>query len=103
MIHKSEPSQLFLDSIHTAYHLAQGQGEITPSGIWNYVVAVCLQRRKGFDEMFAWDLRLKPSQKRNRIGDIAEAIRQGYVPGMRLAMNAKGREIVVHDEGEVGS
>jgi hypothetical protein len=29
----------------------------------------------------------------------AEAIEKGYVPGMRLAMNARGREIVVHDEG----
>ena len=36
MIHKSEPSQLFLDSIHAAFHLAQGQGEITPSAIWDH-------------------------------------------------------------------
>ena len=26
MIHRAEPSQLFLDSIHTAYHLAQHPG-----------------------------------------------------------------------------
>jgi hypothetical protein len=97
MIHGSEPSQLFLDSIHAAYHLAQGQGEITPSAIWDHVVGICL-RRHIFPDMFAWDVRLKANQKRNRIADIAEAIEQGYVPGMRLAMNAKGRQIVVHEE-----
>jgi hypothetical protein len=101
MIHNSEPSQLFLDSIHAGYHIEAANREVTPSGIWNHVVWACLQRRKGFDEMFSWDVHLKASQKRNRIGDIADAIRQGLVPGLRLAINARGREIVVHDE-EVG-
>jgi len=101
MIHKPEPSQLFLDTIQAAYEQEALMREVTPAGIWNYVVWVCLQRRKGFDEMFAWDVRQKPSQKRNRIADIAEAIRQGAVPGMRLAMNARGREVVVHG-GEEG-
>jgi len=51
MIHGSEPSQLFIDMIHGAYHQEAGAG----------------------------------------------GIRQGYVPGMRLAMNDRGREIVVHE------
>ena len=99
MIHKSEPSQLFLDSIHTAYHLAQGQGEITPSAIWDHVVGICI-RRHIMPDMFAWDVHCKPSSRRNRIADIAEAIEQGYVPRLRLEMNARGREIVVHQEEE---
>lgn len=72
---------------------------MTPAAIWDHIVGICLRRTHTFAEMFAWDVHLKPHQKRNRIGDIAEAIRQGYVPGMRLAMNARGREIVVHEEG----
>ena len=71
MIHNSEPSQLFLDSIHTAFHLAQGQGEITPSAIWDHVVGICI-RRHIMPDMFAWDVRRKPNSKRNRIADIAE-------------------------------
>jgi hypothetical protein len=102
MIHKSEPSQLFLDSIHAAFHLAQGQGEITPSAIWDHVVGICLRRTHTFAEMFAWDVRLKANQKRNRIGDIAEAIRKGYVPQLRLTRNARGGLIVLHG-GEVQS
>ena len=61
MIHKSEPSQLFLDSIHAAFHLAQGQGEITPSAIWDHVVGICL-RRHIMPDMFAWDVRRKPTR-----------------------------------------
>jgi hypothetical protein len=102
MIHKSEPSQLFLDSIHAAFHLAQGQGEITPAAIWDHVVGICLRRTHTFAEMFAWDVRLKANQKRNRIGDIAEAIRKGYVPQLRLTRNARGGLIVLHG-GEVQS
>jgi len=98
MIHNSEPSQLFLDSIHASFHLAQGQGEVTPADIWDHVVGICLRRTHTFAEMFQWDLRCKPSSKRNRIADIAEAISQGYVPGMRLAMNARGRQVVIHEE-----
>jgi len=98
MIHKSEPSQLFLDSIHAAFHLAQGQGEITPSAIWDHVVGICL-RRHIMPDMFAWDVRRKPNSKRNRIADITSAILQGYVPGLRLEMNARGRLVVVHEEG----
>jgi len=109
MIHNSEPSQLFLDTIHEMYHQEAGAGgiwspitEVTVAGIWNQIVSMGLRKVRPFGEVFAWDPR-NDGQKRNRIADIAEAIRQGYVPGMRLAMNAKGREIVVHDEGEVGS
>ena len=99
MIHKSEPSQLFLDSIHAAFHLAQGQGEITPSAIWDHVVGICI-RRHIMPDMFAWDVHCKPSSRRNRIGDIAEAIRKGYVPQLRLTRNARGGLIVLHG-GEV--
>jgi hypothetical protein len=59
---------------------------------------MCLRKTYSFQEMFAWDTRRKPGQSRNRIADIAEAIRQGYVPGMRLAMNDRGRQIVIHEE-----
>jgi len=98
MIHKSEPSALFLDSIHTAYHLAQGQGqgEVTVADIWHHVVRLCLRQTPTFTEMFSWDVRCKPSSKRNRLADIAEAIEQGYVPELRLDWNEKWREIVIH-------
>ena len=101
MIHNSEPSQLFLDSIHTAFHLAQGQGEITPSAIWDHVVGICLRRTHTFAEMFVWDVHCKPHSRRNRIADIAEAICKGYVPQLRLARNARGGLIVLHG-GEEG-
>jgi hypothetical protein len=107
MIHKSEPSQLFLDTIHAAYHaeaeaevgggLWNQHAEVTPAGIWNQIVRACLQKLYSFEAVFAWDPR-NDSQQRNRIADIAEAIRQGYVPGLRLAMNGRGREVVVHEE-----
>jgi hypothetical protein len=98
MIHKSNPSALFLDSIHAAFHLAQGQGqgEVTVADIWNHVVGLCLRRTPTFAEMFAWDVRCKPSSKRNRVADIATAIEQCYVPELRLDWNEKCREIVIH-------
>jgi hypothetical protein len=107
MIHNSEPSQLFLDTIHAAYHLealafphdaayAPGQRPVTVAGIWDQIVRMGLMKVRPFGELFAWDTRRNARLVRNRIADIAEAIRQGYVPGLRLAMNAKGREIVVH-------
>jgi len=103
MIHGSEPSQLFIDMIHGAYHQEAGAGgiwipvtEVTVAGIWNQIVTMGLKKVWPFGEIFAWDPR-NDGQQRNRIADIAEGIRQGYVPGMRLAMNDRGREIVVHE------
>lgn len=112
MIHKSEPSQLFLDTIHVAYHeealafpcdalYEPGQRPVTVAGIWDQIVRMGLMKVRPFGELFAWDTRRNARQVRNRIGDIAEAIRQGAVPGMRLGVNARGREIVIHDEEEV--
>ena len=93
MIHGCEPSESFLGAILRGYDTEAARGEVTASGIWNRVVMECLAARD-FVTMFAWDERAA-QQKRNRIADIAECIRQGYVPGLRLEKNAKGREIVV--------
>ena len=108
MIHRSEPSQLFLDTIHAGYHIeATGYGheggdrEVVVAGIWDQIVAMCLRKQHTFAEIFSWDLRCKPSQRRNRIADIAEAIRKGYVPQLRLARNANQAPIVLHG-GEEG-
>jgi hypothetical protein len=108
MIHGSEPSQLFLDTIHTGYHIeATGYGhdaghrEVTPAGILDQIVRMGLRKVHPFGEIFAWDTRRKPSQKRNRIADIAEAISKGYVPQLRLTRNARGGLIVLHG-GEEG-
>jgi hypothetical protein len=101
MIHGSTPSKLFCDAILAGYQIEataediwRPMPDVTVSGIWNQIVRAGLQKARSFEAVFAWDVRCQPSQRRNRIADIAEAIRQGYVPGLRLATNAKGREIV---------
>jgi hypothetical protein len=95
MIHGCKPSEYFLGAILRGYDAEAERGEVTASGIWNRVVMECLGRRDGFDTMFQWDTREHAGSHRNRIADIAEAIQQGYVPGLRLEKNGKRREIVV--------
>jgi hypothetical protein len=95
MIHGCQPSEYFLGAILRGYEAEAAQGGwVTVSGIWNRVVMECLAARDGFETMFTWDTRAG-ADKRNRIADIAEAIRQGYVPGLKMGLNGKGREIVV--------
>jgi hypothetical protein len=95
MIHGCKPSQYFLGAILRGYDAEAERGEVTASGIWNRVVMECLAA-KDFLTMFAWDERAA-QQKRNRIADIAEAIQQGYVPGLRLEKNGKRREVVTRE------
>lgn len=98
MIHGSEPSALLCETIHAGYHLLESGGYVTPSKIWNEVVKVCIKRPSHFTEMFAWDVKRKVNQSRNCIGDIAEIIRQGYVPPLELGRDENGRMIVIHGE-----
>ena len=88
-----KPSQYFIGAILRGYDREAQNGEVTCSGIWDHIVMECLQRRDGFLVMFDWDT--SKAKAKNRIGTIAETIRRKCVPGLRLAKNERGREIVV--------
>ena len=88
-----KPSQYFMGAILRGYDKeAKKNGEVTCSGIWDHVVMECMRQRNGFTVMFDWDT--STAQSKNRIGTIAECIRRGHVPGLRLGHNDKSREIV---------
>jgi len=90
---KNQPSEMFLSAIMDGYLAeALGSDNVTPSAIWDHVCMACIRRSDGFREMFAWDV--GRSQNVNRIGTITDCIKAGLVPGLVLAMNAKGRQIV---------
>ena len=88
-----KPSEYFIGAILRGYDREAQDGEVTCSGIWDHIVMECWQRRDGFLVMFDWDT--STAQNKNRIGTIAECIRRGHVPGLRLDYNDKGREVVV--------
>ncbi len=92
---KNPPSEQFVGAILRAYDKAKlSCKQVYCANIWNGVVMECLPVSNGFTRMFEWD----KSQVRsgvNRIGTIAETIAGGYVPGLRLEKDAKGRECVV--------
>lgn len=92
------PSEYFLGMILRAYDKARKNeygAHVTPSKIWNYVVMECLANRD-FVTPFAWDT--STAKKKNRIRDIAECLKQGLVPGLELALDERGHEIVVEGE-----
>ena len=91
-----KPSEYFVGAILRGYDKEAHSGEVTCSGIWNHVVMECFRQTGGFTFMFGWDT--SKAQNKNRIATIAESIRRGHVPGLRLAENERGREIVVEDE-----
>lgn len=93
MLKNAEPSGLFLGAIWRGYNLEKGSGKsVTCSGIWNYIVMECFRVRGGFTTMFQWDK--SKAKNINRIGTIAECIQGGYVPGLQLSEDERGREIV---------
>ena len=87
-----KPSEYFVGAILRGYDQEAQDGEVTCSGIWDHIVMECLQ---GYDfaTIFEWDT--SKAKSKNRIGTIAECIRRGHVPGLRLDYNDKGREMVV--------
>ncbi len=94
MLKNAKPSDLFLGAILRGYDKEKVSGKpVTCSGIWNHVVMECLRMRGGFILMFRWDE--SKAKSINRIGTIAECIRRGHVPGLRLGEDERGREIVV--------
>lgn len=87
------PSQRFVGAILRGYDKEAKSGEVTCSGIWDQVVMECFGRSGAFQAMFEWDT--SKAQTKNRIGTIAECIRRGHVPGLRLSYDDKRQEVVV--------
>ena len=90
---RNKPSEHFLGAILRGYdaEMRTGKPYIAPSGIWDRIVMEAFPVRGAFNTLFEWDPR---KGKVNRIGTIRDCIAKGYVPGLRLAKDAKGREIV---------
>ena len=90
---RDEPSGYFLGAILRGYDAELEAGHVpTVSGIWNRVVMECIQRN-AWETMFRWDTS-KAKDGANRVRDIAECLHRGLVPGLELATDAKGREVV---------
>jgi len=90
---RQKPSEYFLGAILRGYDKEKATGsEVTCSAIWNHVCRECIQRPGAFLTMFEWDTR---KGKQNRISTIADCIRAGLVPGLKLEVNEKGYERVV--------
>ena len=94
MLKNARPSEYFIGAILRAYDREQqrGQRAVTCSALWDHIVIECLRTRGGFDAMFAWDQ--SKARSINRIGTITEAIQRGFVPGLALDRDARGRETV---------
>lgn len=101
MLKDAQPSEYFLGAILRAYDKTRAAGAypVTCSLLWNHVVRECLQGYDRFTMMFEWDK--SRAKKKNRIRTISETIGRGFVPGLCLSMDGKGREIVVPDRNEV--
>ncbi len=93
---RNPPSELFVGAILRAFDKAAASGkDVEVNRIWDGIVGECLHMPgKGFLAMFDWD-RSNVKGGVNRIGTIAECIAGGFVPGLALGRDAKGREIVV--------
>lgn len=88
------PSDYFIGAIRRAYQQAQkSHSPVTPSGIWDYICMAGFPVHGEFVALFAWDT--SNAKSVNRIGTIMETIKAGYVAGLRLGQDAKGRAIVV--------
>jgi len=91
-----KPNEYFIGAILRGYDKEAQIGEVTCSGIWDHVVIECLRHTDAFETMFEWNT--SKAKSKNRIGTISETIRRGYVPGLQLGQNERGREVVVEDE-----
>jgi len=96
MLKNAKPSEYFLGAILRAYDRESKITDrvtcsVTCSGLWEHVVMECL-RHNAFLTMFEWDE--SRAKNINRIGTIAETIRRGFVPGLRLVTDEKGHEVV---------
>ncbi len=92
---KQKPSDLFLGAILRGYDKEVMTGKpVTCSNIWDQVCMECIHTTRMFRIMFEWNTR---KSKQNRIGTIADCIRDGLVPSLTLIKNAKGREEVIKE------
>jgi len=90
---RDKPSEHFLGAVLRGYFAEARLGKpVTPSGIWDRVCMEAIQQPNGFRLLCDWDTR-KANQ--NRIKTIMEVVEKGYLPGLRLAKNARGGIIVV--------
>lgn len=90
---KQKPSDYFCGAILRAYNQEALSGKaVTPSGIWDRVCWECIQKSGAFVEMFAWDTR---KAHQNRVGTIRDTIEAGFVPGLKMDLDGRGRMIVV--------
>lgn len=97
MLKRDRPSEYFCGAILRGYDAELATGRVpTPSSIWDHVVIECL-RKSDFVTMFRWDT--STAKNKNRIKDIMDAIERGYVPGIELAEDKKGRVVVVPRSG----
>lgn len=95
MLKRDKPSEYFCGAILRGYDAELQAGRVpTVAGIWNNICIECMQRPGAFQTMFQWDTS-KAKNGKNRLHDIAESIQRGFVPGVALAHDAKGREVVV--------
>ncbi len=93
---KNPPSEMFLGMIYRGYgKAAKAREVVTCADIWDYVCGECIRIPHGFILAFEWDKTVSRAGQ-NRIGTIAQCIAGGYVLGLRLGRDAKGREIVEH-------
>ncbi len=96
MLKNAIPSELFVGAIRRAYDKNVREGKpVTCSSLWDYICMECLRMPGGFLTMFEWDQ--SKAKSINRIGTIAEVIQHGYVPGLSLVRDEKGREYVKED------
>ncbi len=93
---KNPPSELFVGAILRAFDKAAASGRpVEVNRIWDGICGECISGGQGsFSRMFEWD-RSQVKGGVNRIGTIAETIAGGFVPGLALGRDAKGREVVV--------
>ena len=93
MLKNAKPSEYFIGAILRAYDKSKREKEVTTcSRLWNYIVMECIHERS-FEKMFEWDE--SKAQHINRIRTIAEVIKGKFAPGLQLAMDKKGHEIIV--------
>ena len=93
MLKNARPSEFWLGVILRAYDAAKTHQRepVTVSDIWAFA---CMEgvRERSFETMFLWDE--SKAQHKNRVKTVAETIADGWVPGLCLARDERGREYV---------
>lgn len=93
MLKNAKPSEYFVGAILRAFDQASEKpGSITASALWTHICIETATILGGFTKMFEWDE--SKAQSINRIHTIRETISRGFVPGLVLAHDDRGREIV---------